>query len=403
MTSPLLTPPRSQVLRKGVSVPQGWDDTWRWALGQTATRLALIGIFGDSIGRGYSASTMANTWWKKLIVALQALHGDGGTGFFSSEMSTAFALAPVNAWPEAAAASGSGQTQWLPANSGYGGSTLVTATVNSTLTFPNLRGRDLTVHYQKYNTFGTFEVRVIQGATDVQLDAALSGTGAASLASKSYDLAVVAPTINSALPYNVVIKNLQAGGAVIDGITALNRSGVALSNFCKAGAGVALLSQGSFSGGSGANTYQWQTLGVNQLDLFINQMGINDRTTTNPNTDSATANSWRGLWQAAIDFGGLARAGTDPSHEPSILGISPLGVSSIDTGASPNGGRWQDFVMSVDRMCRANGWAHLNLHSWASRYDADAVARGFVASGDKVHPTDAFQDAIAKTLINTLS
>jgi hypothetical protein len=72
----------------GVYVPRGWGANWKAA---RTSGTAVLAALGGSSTQGYYASNLRQTGWVDLLRnTLQTAHGDGGSGYRSSTLSSLY-------------------------------------------------------------------------------------------------------------------------------------------------------------------------------------------------------------------------------------------------------------------------------------------------------------------------
>lgn len=200
---------------KGIYVPDGWGANYLPKL--RAGTLCKVGVIGDSVDAGYNASTKEGSYAGLIKTAMQAIGGDGGSGYVSAERSVtsnsilanySYKLAQTGTWVEGQQA----------AKSGPGCASISSVVNGSTVTFP-VRGSTVKIIHLQYTGHGTFTYN-IDGAGPVSVNC-----------NGSWGIVTQTITGLSAGDHTVVITKTGTTFVDIYGVAGENASGVVLNNF----------------------------------------------------------------------------------------------------------------------------------------------------------------------------
>lgn len=256
-------------------VPDGWGETWWRARAQAATRQVVVGIMGDSIGKGTDAdpSELHDSWAGRMRTFLQQRYGDGGSGFVSIDLNDitstgAWTVSPGFGTPSRG---GPGGVSWRPTVAGNG----------ATVTFP-VKGTTLGVLFKTAPSFGTFNVSVDGGSNQpVALNSAVSVL--------SY------PVTGLAEGWHTVRVTATTGNGEVFGVTGRNATGIVVDNY--SGGGASITNTATFGlqtatvSGTGSPTYTTDSLAqMGTPDLFIMMLGVNDVLAAAPTQESISDN-----------------------------------------------------------------------------------------------------------------
>ncbi|MGI5408740.1 SGNH/GDSL hydrolase family protein [Streptomyces chartreusis] len=374
-----------------VYVPPGWGKRWFAARDAAGSSLARIVTVGGSATAGFYASNPRTKSWPGLIAsALQAVYGDGGSGFQSSALSPAILsgsdATALAAWQTAGAVVG--QTgSWTQGGSffGPGGHYQYSDVTGATLTF---KARGTTVRIYTVTGSGTRPAMLysIDGAADVSV-AQPSGTAA---------IQVTTITGLSNAEHTVVLKvGTASSGQYLSvcGVSGEKASGVLVHNLAVAGATSARYGTSHLSTGLNA-TYNG---GVDfPADLCIWSAAPNDASANN------TADVWSGnvaRWIRAI------RDNSPATGDVDIMFALPHFGRHESTNF-----KYQDYVRAARGLCDVYGaafvnWWGLGLNSWenwnAKGYWGTNAGTG-AAGTDTVHLSDAGFQYMADTILPLL-
>lgn len=356
--------PRSAPFRR---VPDGWGiPGWLRARDEAATRPVVLGIIGDSIGKGTDASNQFHTSWPGLLRrALQQKFGDGGSGFVTVDQAQGGVVGSTGAWTTAPAfgqpsRGGPGGVSYRPTVAGNG----------ATLTFP-VWGSTVTLWAKTAPSFGRVDVAIDGGApVQVPLTAAVSVTGRAF-------------TGLTAGPHSVVVT-AASGSSEVYGVSARNATGVVVDNYSGGGNSIA---GSAFSLAtvtvSGTGTYTTDTLAaMGTCDALIIALGVND-TLAALSTGEALSDNLNGVIARAWDQGA-----TDSTPPDIVVVVQHAG--KVDT--------FLDTALEYPQVAQqlrsiADGYGAALVDVWAAggrswKRWADANYWGS-SNTDTVHPNDA--------------
>lgn len=256
-------------------VPEYFGQHWRDRLANDTK--PVLAVIGDSIAQKFNAASIATSWVGRLRTALQAIYGDGGSGFMgvahSSLTSAAWAQYPVEdrctltgTWVQGADAT---------SYQGPGIDLIATTTVNSTATF-TVRGSIIDVYIYGLLAAGQNYTVKIDAGSEVTYNTGSKGADA------PYRQNVT--TTASAGTHTVVVK-LTGTGLNLYGVSGENTTGVVVNNFGRGGATSApfTTAQPNASLWNGGTNYP--------ADLIIWALGLNDSTTEYTNKTAALAAS----------------------------------------------------------------------------------------------------------------
>jgi lysophospholipase L1-like esterase len=274
----------------GIFVPEGWGETWRTARAraQAGTGLARIVTVGGSATSGFYASNPRTKSWPGLLAAdLQALYGDGGSGFQTTGFTPAILsggdATALAAWQAVGATVGQTGT-WTQGGSFYGpsGHYLYTETTAASLTF-SVRGTTIRIY------------TVVGGSTRPSMLYSIDGAADVSIAQPSGTAAIQVTTVTG-LTDTTHTVTVKAGTATtgqylsVCGVSGERASGVIVHNLAIGGAtsaryGTSYLSTGlnaTFNGGADF-----------PADLAIWSAGPNDASANNsPDVWSTNTSRW---------------------------------------------------------------------------------------------------------------
>jgi lysophospholipase L1-like esterase len=361
-----------------VTLPPNWNANWKAKRANAGISGAKIMAVGDSITHGYYASNLKTTSWVgRLRSSVQAVHGDGGSGMFSTS-STAVVINPDPAVIAQWTANGSLATTtgtWAAQPLFIGpGITYMRATAAASVTF-TVRGTDVRLWY------------ITGGAPRAAWTYSIDGGAAVPVAGVVSATAVAFIDVTGLAPGNHTVTVTWAGGAgdVLDfiGVAGENATGVVVDNLGRSGTQAVQWATNS------ALTLPWSGGVSNPADLVILGLGINDAGVP------ATGEAWvrdmarylsavKAANQGTTDlilvmhhFGNQANPGIYADYSARARGLaSAYGAALVDL--------W--------RMGR-NSWDYWNgLGYWGNGSNAGP------AGTNSVHPGDAGHQYIADVI-----
>lgn len=261
----------------GFFVPGGWGANWRAKLATANSQLVKVAVVGDSLSQGYYTSAPLTKSWPALLAArLQALYGDGGSGFVGASLTTYFANSKSIAAPTQTAYSGN-NTYWATSgtwslytggNYGPGAHEIQSTQVGATVTITGLRGTTIKLYTLSNGGSNAAWKYSVDGATQVNVsDAAAS-------------VQVTTITGLSSGTHSVVITQAGTGSntLLVIGAAAYNATGVVIDNYSVYGATSALLNAARPA--ATTNPGVWSGGSLNPCDLYIYELGANDAAVT---------------------------------------------------------------------------------------------------------------------------
>lgn len=383
----------------GFYVPVGWGSTWRTSRARAAagTGKARVALVGDSVARGYYSSNLDSKGWAQLLRAdLQALYGDGGTGFKTALDSSTFANAKgVNASAVTYYATHGYITKtgtWalftgsMGPSFAYGLSTTDNTTPASA-TF-SVRGTTVTIYTKANNGSNAAWSYQIDGGSVVNVSDAATGN----------TMQVTQITGLSAGTHSVVIKYADAGTKTlyVAGVSGENSTGVVVNNHSIFGAKT---SDVNLTGdGDTTITPDWMGGYKYPADLAIWSLGLNDGGSSV--TGDAHIKVLRRWMQQVRDGSGLTGT-TD------ILLVLPHAGTLDNTNYL-----YQDYVLRQRQLAQSFGaavidfWA-LGRNSWnywnGLNYWSSSSSPG-TSGTDSVHPSDlghAYMESVVLSLLTS--
>ena len=361
--------PRLGIHQRGIYVPAGWGEFWNAARTGGSPRVACV---GDSITRGFFASDISGdvtstSWVGRLRAALQAAHGDGGSGWQGVADTSIFTNFP--AAYESKRIQITGPSWAALSNFGVSARALyppTTATVPHTMT-AKVRGSIVEVWYVSHPTYGTINW-TIDGVAQPDIVAAAA---ADILKARVEGLSNTEHT---------VVLTLAAGQMVpIQGFMGKNPTGARVDNYGVGSSNATLLLSPQTAATWPA---EWTGGKKNPADLLVYGWGVNDANTSRPAADYINdirtyLNSVR---SGAPNFGatdivflvphvGTLEGATKQYHNytAQLRGLAEAyGAALIDS--------W-----TIGR----NSWDYANSIGWWGRSDATGGA-----GSDPVHPSN---------------
>lgn len=352
-----------------------------WNSSLLSLQKPVVAVVGDSIAKKYNSSSIAKSWAGLMQQELQALKGDGGSGFrgvtdgYGSSYGAAVLgdqYAPVDkviftgSWTEAASA--------MYPFSGPGFSMAATTTVGSSATF-TVRGNHLKVYFLGVTGAGGVISFTIDGVT-------LPGT--VNVGGKS-SIAPVSATISSfaGTGTHTVTVTLVSGGVNLYGISAENPSGAVVNVFARPGVSASQVNTGINYG------TDWNG-GVNyRADLIVYALGINDLKSTDANGSQVGEHARN--FMARLRDSGVNSPVVMLSNHPGKFDINRRHVSiqaRLREVAEAYGGCYVDMWGKYD-----NSWSVAD----AAGYWGSTTALG-VSGDESVHPSDIGHASVWETL-----
>lgn len=374
----------------GIYVPPGWGSFWRAKRDAAGSGQARIAVVGGSASQGFYASNPITKSWPGVVrTALQSQHGDGGSGFMSSSLSSTILTggdpAALAAWQAAGAIVGQSGT-WIQSGNKYGPGLcgLYTETAGSTMTF-TVRGSTVKIYTVSGGTRPTFTY-AIDGASAVTVTqtagaAGIQVTTVTGLSSGTHTVVLTCGTTTTGQYLTVV------------GVSGENATGVLVHNLAMGGA-----SSASYANNTTAALNSTWNGGVDfPVDCVIYTAGPND----------ARADTAGDVWAAnvakflkAVKDTGSATGNTDV-----VILLPHLGVHDTTNF------KYQDFAIRARILAEAYGAAFVNMwaigrNSWeywrTLGYWGTNAGTG-AAGTDAVHPSDAGFAFMAGTVLPLLT
>jgi lysophospholipase L1-like esterase len=388
---PLLT--RTARSDKGIYVPPGWGEFWRAKRDAAGTGQARIVVVGGSASQGFYASNPVTKSWPGLVrTALQAQHGDGGSGFMTSSLSATILQAgdadALAAWQGAGAIIGQTGT-WTQGGSRFGPGVcyLYADETGDSLTF-TVRGTTVKI----YTVSGggsrpSFTYQIDGGSAVTVADSGISASN------------IQVTTINGLFSGTHTVKVQWAGTASgtgqnlsVCGVSGENATGVLVHNLALAGA----RSETYGNPATTALNATWNG-GVDfPCDLAIYTAGPNDAS-SNTAGDTWAANVAK--WVKAVRDTGNAVGDTDI-----MIMLPHLGTHDTTNY------KYQDFAARARGLAEAYGAALVDMwtigrNSW--RYWQTLGYWGTKtnpgpAGTDSVHLSDAGYQHVADVVLPIL-
>jgi lysophospholipase L1-like esterase len=238
------------------TVTGGWGAVWEAAVGEADTRQVVIVGWGDSITQGaYSSHYHNKSFFGQTIETLQALYGDGGSGFHSVRNCTGVGATGATYITKTGA--------WTTFAQGINESLLMNNTAGlGTVVFPGVRGSTIDVWVGRDDVLAmSFDIDIDGGGYTTQAVV----TGADAMVKFSF----------STTPgtHTVTIRPTAAKFVQIYGVSGMNPTGVVGHNMGQAGrtSAAGAVTTGLASGNSG-------TVSVTDFDpdVVILEIGVND-------------------------------------------------------------------------------------------------------------------------------
>lgn len=395
---------------KRVSAGRGvqWKDNFLAKLLASAAAPCSIALVGDSLTQGCFCSDVENTSWAAILRSkLQALYGDGGSGFKPSVDTVLANVGNFNAWITGQPASslyaltGSWNNN-TGVNDGPGANNLRLESTGGTVTFTG-RGTAFDIFFiSGVSGFATFTVSVDGGAESAVQNTQTGANGvftysASGLAPGNHTVRVTCGTAAPGNPklYFCGMRFRNTTGVRIDRYARQGWPSAAFNN----GTAQAWRTEGGASNGTYAPAGKWSGGSLNQADFIIYSLGLNDANITSPGTIDPTTylNNVRGYLEDL-------REG-NPSA--SVLLLAQHRGALAWENSSQFYTQYMEKLNSLSASYKCgflNIWAQGN-NSWswmkdASRLYMGANAAGGIAGTDQVHLSDAGHAWVADQVLN---
>jgi lysophospholipase L1-like esterase len=377
-----------------VSVAPNWGRTWRrYKNEESGTRKGRIAFIGDSVGTGQYATTVAspatrfNGGVSDLIrVAMQADHGDGGSGWRDFEnMTDVFSGlypgfgAQTGAWTRLVSTGGAiNNAAQKPTVAGNG----------ATITFP-FDGTTMELWTQTDPTFGSITYN-IDGAGAV----VVAQNAAASLQKT---------VVNGLAPgaHNVVVT-ASVGNSKVIGVRGLNNLGVVVDNFSSRGRAYAQGTGGLWlqaTDGWAAKNTMVNTLEslAPSVDVVIIALGLNDMSSDNEVFADAAFHSLAATWLELQKYEPVY------GYPPDIIVCCPhFGRGETDVlhpEAAKLAVQLRQFATSIG--AAYVDWWRMGLNSW-KYWDTLGAWPSPFGTPDDVHPSSVGHALMAQPIIDLL-
>ncbi|MFI5877527.1 hypothetical protein ACIBAH_34860 [Streptomyces sp. NPDC051445] len=265
-----LVTPNGKATGKGVYVPRQWGEFWRpkRAAAKAGTGKANVAVIGGSSAVGFYASNLLTKSWPGVLgTSLQAVNGDGGSGFVSALFSASGIAgndtAAINQWTSGGglvAQTGTWAIGGLPVGPGWG--YLYTSTSTSSMTW-TVRGTSVTIYTLGGDGGRSSWTYSIDGAAAVTVTDSTS-TG----------LTVLKTSVTGLSAGTHTVKVTHTGTASqylsVCGVSAEMNSGVVLNNFGRKNANAGQYLPSGRVGWNGGSSYPADLLiyGVSPQDVI---------------------------------------------------------------------------------------------------------------------------------------
>ncbi|WP_063728982.1 hypothetical protein [Streptomyces sp. RTd22] len=362
---------------KGYTLPSTWGEFWRPKrdAAKAGAGKATIAVIGGSSTVGFLASRLRSKAWPGLLAAsLQSTHGDGGTGFYTSLLSTqgiagqeSTAITTWTSSGELIGQTGTWNIGGYSAGPGWG--YLYSSTNGHTLTF-TVRGTSVTIF--------TLGADGQHSPWSYTID---SGTAVAVADTATTGRAVIATKVTGLSAGTHTVKLTHTGTSSqylsVFGVAGENSTGIVLNNFARRNAVASEYLPTLKLPWNGGPNYP--------CDLVIYAVSADDI------ISGIDADAWATSVRqhlSNIRDGGAATGATD------IVILLPH-VGTADTATFC----YQDFIDRADGLARAfdaavinlwamgrNSWNHWNsLGYWADPANAGAAGTDSVLMSDAGH------------------
>lgn len=348
---------------------------WKAALAASGSSLVRLAHLGDSMSQpGFGNCTQADCWPVKLITALQALYGDGGSGFLSVVNSPAGQFSSGQAPGQYIVQSGTTNTWSQQVGiAGIPNGIKVTTTgaisANShIMTWPNtvVRGRFIEIYWgQSAGGTDSFNYS-IDGGGNV-LVTPTTGAG--------YGYTIVDTGVVGA--HSVALKTAAANtGFQPIGVLGRNSTGVMLNNMALWGRSMASITSPD------ARAVSLTPDAVNFPQLALIMLGVND------STSAETGSAFMLNTQAIADI-------TIAQKVDAFWCIEDAGVADTTSG-----GNYSTFASIIGQVANMMGDSVLDLWTLDGRNPNTLLSSGYTTNiaGD-IHPNALFCDIIGRQIL----
>lgn len=337
--------------RHGIRANADWIADMRTLRTAAATRLVNGVCWGASVEEGYGATNRVTGGFIGLsTTAMQAIMGDGGSGFISVLGAPVFSSGGVGNGIVTTTGS------WTPFVGGLAGAMLFTTTVNATITF-TVRGTSIRVWYAPFSGGGTITVTI-------------DGVAQAPFATNATSTVTHRDFTAAAGTHTVIVKNDQANGAWVYGVEGRNATGYVMHNLAHWGQSSPMGNAVAWPGAGGTETSVKWSINSFAPDLYINAMGGND----------VVAGTSLANFQANANILDLfARIAN-----PNVLGMyvtDHIGENDVFAG-------YHAYADIARLMCETKGLAWYNAWSYGHANAPWMINNGYLLAAN-VHPTDA--------------
>lgn len=378
-------PPSSVITpRLGVYMPTGWGVWWKAARNAGRARISIV---GGSSSAGYYSSNIDNKGWVGVLRdSLQALYGDGGSGFKGCADTTNFMTnqtVPAGAQSVYVAAGNTATLTgtWSQSGNDFGPGCMYyfTSTVNDTATFPTVRGTTINIYtVSGAGSHGNWTYS-IDGAAPVTVND--SGSGGTTIQKTAVS--------GLAAGNHSVVLTFIGGGTflAVCGVAGENVGGVVVEKFARYGAASLYVSNVDT-----VNNVPWNG-GVNYpCDLAIYTCAPNDA--ANNIAGDAYAKNVRKYFEAV-------RGGGSQTGANDLMVVLP----HIGTYDGTNF-LYQDYAARLRGICEAYGAALIDFWTlgrnswnyWNSLNYWGNASNPVISGSDNVHPSDAGHAYIASVI-----
>lgn len=344
----------------GVLMPTGWDTQWQTALATASSTRVNVAVIGDSVTRGYFASSLDTLGYVgKIRDALQATYGDGGSGFISAAADLGMIVAVPTGYAGQMKVTATGFAAAAPASGPGVAGPVASSTNGHALTFTSVRATTIELFYLTLVGGGTFTYAIDGGAAVPVSTNAANGTGKTTITGLSNTTHTV-----------VITVTVAASGVFVSGPRGLKATGIVFDNYAMQGASTADLIGNPTWGDRSA----WSGGSANQADLIICNLGLND------DAANVSAATYIANLQHLVDNAGTASL-------LFVLNLAGPTWSANDLN--------EDYSNAIYTFCASNGAALLDMRrrfggSWDTADALDYWSTGAGTSGDpgtdQAHP-----------------
>jgi lysophospholipase L1-like esterase len=375
--------------RPHLDVPAGWGDRWRAARDAAAVGLVRVVVLGDSIAAGTLAGERHTMFPGRIRTALQAAHGDGGSGWASK---TTWALGAFGGPGDPAGehmTDDGGWTNVFPSGPGGIHQRPTSTAAGATATYHAVRGETIDIVTRRGPGLGTIRVQVdgdtptdhpqANATADTRRETVRSGLAAG--------------------PHEVVITSLPGGDSRFGGLYAYNDTGIVVDNISCTGTAwqraASTIPLNATSNGLTTTVLQETFTGMaTPVDLLIVALGVNDLQGVDPVRET--------MWD---QFGGLyalSRSIGPTAGEPPEIVVVGQHFGKLDTEVIGNDGpRVYAMLRQLADSLSApfvDVWG-LGRHSW----DYWSSLGHWLFGSDSVHLDASGGEAMAAPIIDLLT